>query len=308
MKIVGAILVGGFALAFGLAFAIEMFLSQTLKRPVEFERKVGMPVFMYLPRIRRKPLKKRPALPPAPHHPRLGDGTAAPEPSPGKDALSSVVAGPPPDLSGLDGLSAYYEALRDRLITYFDVRNMTHKPKLVAVTGCSKGAGVSSVATGLASMLSETGDGNVLLVDMSSGNGAAHPFYRGKPGSSLADAIQDGGREDSQVQDRLFVATLPSQDGRLPRILPKAFGHLVPRMKASDYDFIVFDMPPLSQTSPTARLASHMDMTLLVIEAEKDHVDVIRQAAASLREAKANVGALFNKKRSYVPSWLTPEA
>ena len=308
-KIILAILGGGFALAFGLAFVIELFLSQTVKRPIELERKVGLPTFMYLPRVRRQRLKKRPALPPAPDRPRIGDGETAPAAaSDPAEALAPVLPGPPPDLSGLDRLSAYYEALRDRLITYFEMRNMTHKPKLVAVTGCSKGAGVSSIATGLATMLSETGDGKVLLVDMSAGNGSAHPFYRGKAVASLAEAIQDTGHANHEAQDRLYVATLPTQDGRLPRVLPKAFGHLVPRMKASDYDYIVFDMPPVSQTSPTARLASHMDMTLLVIEAEKDHVDVIRQAAASLREAKANVGALFNKKRSYVPSWLSPEA
>src|SRR5665811_2113236 len=71
--------------------------------------------------------------------------------------------------------------LRTSKITFFEVRNMTHKPKLVAFTGCSKGARVSSVAAGLAATLTETGDGNVLLVDMNLEHGAAHPYFHGKP-------------------------------------------------------------------------------------------------------------------------------
>jgi Mrp family chromosome partitioning ATPase len=42
---------------------------------------------------------------------------------------------------------------------------MTHKPKLVAVTGLSKNAGASTLAAGLAETLSDTSEGKVLLVD-----------------------------------------------------------------------------------------------------------------------------------------------
>ena len=43
----------------------------------------------------------------------------------------------------------------------------------------------------------------------------------------------------------------------------------MPKLKASQYDYIIFDMPPVSQTSMTARLSGLMDMVLLVIESEK---------------------------------------
>ena len=43
----------------------------------------------------------------------------------------------------------------------------------------------------------------------------------------------------------------------------------MPKFKASDYDYIIFDMPHVSQTSVTPRLAGLMDMVLFVIEAEK---------------------------------------
>src|SRR5690606_17848761 len=77
-------------------------------------------------------------------------------------------------------LHAFHETLRDRLIGYFENKGLTHKPKLVAVTGLTHASGVTTTAAGLASSLSDTGDGNVLLVDLTPGQGAAQQFYRGK--------------------------------------------------------------------------------------------------------------------------------
>ena len=83
----------------------------------------------------------------------------------------------------------YSEAIRDRLVLYFELNRMNHKPKLVAVTGCSEGAGASTLAGGLAAALSETGDGKVLLVDMNVGRPEIHPFFRGAPACSLTEAL-----------------------------------------------------------------------------------------------------------------------
>jgi Mrp family chromosome partitioning ATPase len=81
----------------------------------------------------------------------------------------------------------------------------------------------------------------------------------------------------------------------------------VPKFKASDYDYIIFDMPPISQTSVTPRLAGFMDMMLLVIESEKTDRGIVQQATALLAESKATVCAVLNKTRTYVPPRLHQE-
>ena len=53
----------------------------------------------------------------------------------------------------------YAEAIRDRLNLYFERHQMTHKPKLIGVTGLTEGAGTSTLAAGLAAALSAVGDG-----------------------------------------------------------------------------------------------------------------------------------------------------
>jgi Mrp family chromosome partitioning ATPase len=168
-----------------------------------------------------------------------------------------------------NGLATFYEALRDRLVTFLEAHNLIHKPKLIPVTGCGKGVGVTTIATGLASSLSETGDGSVLLVDMTTGQGAAHPLFKGKPGVGLADPDGRDTRDNALVQENLHAVAARGNDGLLPRVLPRRFCSLVPKLKASDYDYIIFDMPPVSQINVTPRLPGSMDTVLLAIESEK---------------------------------------
>jgi Mrp family chromosome partitioning ATPase len=204
-------------------------------------------------------------------------------------------------------MQPYHEALRDRLVSYFEIREMTHKPKMIAVTSCGQGSGVSSLATGLAASLSETGDGNVLLVDMRGERGTAHAFYHGQATCGLAEALESATRTNALVNGHLYVVSADSADSDLQRILPRQFSNMVPRLKASDYDYIIFDMPPVGQTSITAKVARFMDMVLMVLESEKTDRDVAIRARDVLAESNATVAAILNKRRRYVPFWLQQE-
>ncbi len=76
--------------------------------------------------------------------------------------------------------------------------------------------------------------------------------------------------------------------------------------KASDLDYVVFDMPSLGDTSATLPLAGFMDTVLLVVEAGKSNRDAVKRAYAQLA-AKTKVSVVFNKTRSYGPKWLEGE-
>jgi len=204
-------------------------------------------------------------------------------------------------------LNPFSDALRDRLMAYFETINLTCKPKLVALTGTDKGSGVSTIAAGLAASLSETGNGRVLLVDMNHERGAAQQFFRGEADCRLDDALASGKRDAALVQENLYVVTEGSSE-KLQRVLPRRFASLVPKLKASDYDYIIFDMPPVSQTSVTSRLAGLMDMTLLIIASEKTSRDAVQQANALLSFSNATVGAVLNKTRKYIPDRLHRES
>jgi uncharacterized protein involved in exopolysaccharide biosynthesis/Mrp family chromosome partitioning ATPase len=307
-KLVAGIAGGGVALGLSLAFLLEMVLDRSFKRPHEVASRLGLPFFLTVPSLNgHRPLRLSEGGGPVKLLPP-GSDTAKDAVTPDQPPAPAPAA-PNASWDEKHALRPFHETLRDRLIAYFDMANLTHKPKLVALTSCHTGAGVSTLASGLASALSETGDGNVLLVDMNSENGQSHRFYKGRLNLGLDDIFdkEKPDRQDALVQDNLYVVKESSNHDKLPAFLPKRFGHLVSKMKASDYDYIIFDMPPVTQISVTPRLARFMDMVLLVIESGKTDRDVAQRAAALLSESRANVGVVMNKNRSYVPKRLHQE-
>lgn len=312
LKITLALLVGPIGLALLLAFALEFFLDRTVKRPSDVENKAHVPLFVSIP--------NRDSMAKAPRNSTLSLGHKPRKelPAPGSETLpktpDKVGAGPveesvmiPAALDEQHGLQPFFETLRDRLVSFFDKNNMTHKPKLVAVTGCHASSGVTTVVAGLAASLSNSGDGNVLVVDMKSEGGAVQHFFRGKQQIGLLDVLDESRRGEAQVQENLYVVSEQDLNGSLPKILHKRFVGIIPKLKLSNYDYIIFDLPPMSQTSIAPRVARFMDMMLIVAEAEKTHVELIRQSARLLSESGANVGAVLNRTQNHVPQRFTHE-
>jgi len=294
------------AAGLALAFFLELKLDRSVKRPVDFETKLHLPLFLSIPRIKMSTPSH--GLNGGEQNRRLLNGMG--------DAPTNLSAS---ETTGLEKnaatgaslwsrdpvLNPYYEALRDRIILDFEIRNLTHMPKLIAVTGCDKGAGVTTVALGLAASLSETGAGSVLLVDMNRGTAAAQQFYKGKTVCSLDEALQI--KDSAQVHNNLHVVSEAPHGDNVPHILPRRFTHLMPKLRASEYDYIIFDTPPVSPTSVTARISGFMDQVLLVVESEKTDRAIIQKTTALLAESKASVSAVLNKTRTYVPRMLHKE-
>jgi uncharacterized protein involved in exopolysaccharide biosynthesis/Mrp family chromosome partitioning ATPase len=298
-KILGMLAAGGIMTGLGLAFVVELYLDRSVKRPADIEIKLGLPLFISIPDVAKNGFGKPARLNGSA---RLLLNNASARTANGEASTGQSIA--PWDQE--NPLRRFYEGLRDRLIVYFEVRNVTHNPKLVAVTSCSHGAGVSSIAAGLAATLSETDDGNVLLVNISGEHGAARQFCKGEPGYSL-DEVLERAKDRTLVKASLYTTVTQANGDILPANLPKKLSALMPKLKASQYDYIIFDMPPVTPTTATARLSGLMDMVLLVIESEKTNQDVVTGVIKLLAESKATVSTVLNKSRSYIPARLHQE-
>jgi len=345
VKAVALSLVGSLAAGIALAFLIELYLDRSLRRPAEIETQLGLSLFASIPMRSRngkfdllKAGKRNPLLA------RKNNGTKSENPNAETAEECSSAIDPErsehqqpvtsrhpahgkdvpirnrdvPDLAS--ALRPFYEALRNRLHSHFEVKNQSHTPKLVALTSCAEGCGVTTTAAGLALCMSETGDGKVLLVDMNLQEGQSHPahgkdgvpcvpdqFHNGNYSCGLDDFLENGMRTLPMVQDNLYVVKGATNGEKPPGLLPKRFIQRVPELKASDYDYIIFDMPPVSQISVTPSLARFMDMVLVVVESEKTDRDVLKRAMSLLGGSKANVGVILNKGRTYVPHRLQQE-
>lgn len=297
-KMMAMAAVGGVIGGIAWAFLIELVLDRSVKRPIEVERRLKLPLFLSIPDVKRNGYAGL-AGTAARRQLTFNGGT----PAEGEKSSSSEVI----LLNQNSLLQPFNKALRDRLILYFEVKNFTHKPKLVAVTGAGRGTGVSTIASGLAASLSEIGDGNVLLVDMNLENGAVQQFYKGKGGCGLDTVLASETKNDALVQENLYVVNGNADSEGLPQGAPKRFTTLVPKLRASEYDYIIFDMPVISPSSVTSHLARFMDITLLVVESEKTGREIVEQANAWLTEVGASVGIVLNKTHQYVPKQLQQE-
>jgi len=111
-------------------------------------------------------------------------------------------------------------------------------------------------------------------------------------------------RSQALVTENLYVVSEGNSSDRLSRNLPQRFTRLIPKLKASDFDYIIFDMPAVNQLSITPRLAGFMDMVMMVVESEKTDREMVEGACAMLAESKAHVGIVLNKTKNYVPNAL----
>lgn len=290
-KIVMGLAGGGIGAAIALTLLFELLLNQTIKRPIELEKRLGTRLLVAIPDCRQNGASRL-RLPWKKNGRHSGNGSA----------LVKGGGGPMPWEAG-HFIRPYTEAIRDRLGLYFELNRMTHKPKLVGVTGFKKGAGASTLAAGLAASFSELGEGKVLLVDLNVGQGEVHPFFDGRPALSLGAALQlDNGVPPAA--DNLYLATVASQNTGPAQLGLKKFFDLMPNLKASDFDYIIFDMPPLNQTSPTLGMAGFMDKMLLVVEGEKNARETVKRGYEALIAGRDNVSMVFNKAHSYTPEWL----
>jgi len=302
LKFVIGLAASGILSGLALAFLIEWVIDRRVSRPIEIQTRLQLPLMMSIPRFRAK---DRPAK-------QIARDT-------GDKLLGDTdkLIFPPELPNGIGDLapqeneqfiSPYAGAIRDRIMFNFELNNITHKPKLVGVTGLSQGAGTSTIAVGLAKALAEDGKDKVLLVDLNpTRNGSALPAY---PMESLHTALDISRAEWFRQSPRsLFFARTPSRrNGKGVQALTSiALHEMMPQLEACDFDYIVFDMPPVGPTSPTIAMAGFMDKVLLVLDAENTNRESLSWSYAELEKGRADVSCVFNKVQPHAPRWVAGE-
>jgi succinoglycan biosynthesis transport protein ExoP len=309
-----AVALGGGGLAFGIALAllIELFLDNSIKRPDEIESRLRLPLMLSIPllkvpEVRNGSRGKRRLLTGEGKAKRNGNGNGNSETAGGgSEMIPDPQSSAPPSRWDHDHfIRPFTDAIRDRVGHQFDVNGMKHKPKLVALTGFSDDAGTSTLAASLAASFAETVDGKVLFVDL---NGDSDEEAEQIAGDSSDENLvtQDGEGEVGfrEQSENLFVATIPTQNGKSKRFLPSKLYDLLPQFKSSDFEFIIFDMPLIDPMSPTMAMAGFMDKVLLVVDAGKTGRDVLKRSYEELIATRADVSTILNKTSDSLPSWL----
>ncbi|MEK7954396.1 GumC family protein [Luteolibacter soli] len=292
---------GGFALGLLVAFLLELVVDRRIARPTEIETRLQVPLMLSIPYVRPK---NRGAA--------LIANDSSEEDNGGKPMLPAVrkTNGFPAFPGRTDHfIHPYSEAIRDRIVFNFQINNMTHKPKLMAVTGLTAGAGTSTIAAGLAKAFSEVNGAKVLLVDLNSSYPDDNPMFGNKPLHSVVGALQAArNTRFKEGGQNLYLASAAAakSDSATP-FGPMHLYELLPHFRASEFDYVIFDMPPMGQTSPTLAMAGLMDKVLLVVDGEDTSRDALKWGYSELIKGRADVSCVFNKARSHAPRWVAGE-
>jgi uncharacterized protein involved in exopolysaccharide biosynthesis len=296
MNVIYGLASGGFALGVGLAFLIELVIDPRVKRPGEIRTRLQMPLIMTIPHVRTKRRERVLELGSS-TMPRLGNSEEGWKPAVDGSQLGTS--------ESTYFLKTYAEALRDRIIFNFGINNVTHKPKVIGLTGLSGGAGTSSIAAGIAKAFAEAPGVKVLFVDLDSSQSSANPIFGAARPLSLPGALQVS-REQEFRETNMNLVYASAAAG--PKgIVPLQIQELMPYLRFSDFDYIVFDMPPISQTSPTIAMAGLMDKVLLILDADNTCRDKLKWGYSELVSVKADVSCVFNKARAHAPKWVLGE-
>ncbi len=302
MKLVLGLAASGLALGLGIAFLLEMVFNRKIERPAEIQTRLQLPLMLTIPYFRNSARGGK-LLGAGPELPRIGGGADDWKSVDGKEMLAVSS----PRAKSAHFILPFSETIRDRIIFNFQINNIIHKPKLIAVTGMSDGAGASTVAAGLAKSFSEIKDSKVLLVDLSSFHPDQNPMVGEAPRHSLPNALriaQDSNFRDNPQNLYYANASTRREEGGVTQFTPLHLHQMMPMLHASEYDYIIFDLPALAQTSPTITMAGLMDKVLLVLDAENTSREGLKWGYSELTKGRANVSCIFNKSRSHGPEWL----
>ncbi len=274
-----------------LAFLREYVFDHSLRRPRDMEAVFGVPTLISIPRSDLAPLLH-------------GD-------RPATAGLLTASAGEAGGRAGVwpadSEIGDYCEALRDRVI--WATEGVGSRPIVLGVAGCQDASGVSTVATALALGLARNSEDRVLLVDGNPAHHAANRIFGVDSRTGLTEIQMDSKGNTAVVQTSVYVMSTTADERPPPRGAAGAMEDLIRRLRGASAAFVVLDLPPVTDTSLTPRVARLLDGVLLVVEAEKVDRAIAAHARRLLEQAQAKIiGTVLNKRRRYVPAWLSAEA
>ncbi|MHC4752286.1 MAG: GumC family protein [Planctomycetota bacterium] len=273
-----------------LAFFSE-YIDHSIKTPEEVEERLQLPAAAYIPNVRANlvsPIARRRAL-------TTPGGKVAKE-APAQWLIPINVR-------------EYYEVLRERLLICSGAS--TDVPRIIAVIGCRRGEGTTTVAANLAATLARHDDGPVLLMDTDIGHPSVHRIFNTRLSPGFADALAKGRCNVNTILAspvhnlQVLSAGDINGNGNASEMFNSiAFSKLLKSMRTR-YRFVVIDVPAAHEVSWAVRLAGLCDGVVLVVEAERLRWEVAQNTKEQLLNSNANVlGVVLNKRRFHIPEWL----
>jgi uncharacterized protein involved in exopolysaccharide biosynthesis/Mrp family chromosome partitioning ATPase len=191
----------------------------------------------------------------------------------------------------------------DRLVHM--LRNRPGVGTIVQVIASGIGEGVSSLARDLALVAARTGRTRVLLLDLSAPGDVQVKALLGEFGATISQTRQLMAAPRDVVIHRLGLETLYVSEIRgTPSAGPSVWIDLFPTLR-TDFDLVIIDSPSSDRSHDGIMLAPDLDVTFLIVEAEKTRSAVAQNLRDRILDAGGCIGGvILNKRRFYLPGFI----
>lgn len=256
----------GFVLAMSAAYLLE-YLDDTIKLPAEAARLTGLPTLTGIAEIK------------------------------GEDRLITM----------RQSRSPVAEAFRV-LRTGIQFSAVDQPRRALLVTSSTPLDGKSTISANLAVVLAQAGN-RVLLVDADLRRSTQHELFDLPNKRGLTDLLLELDLNNGQDEARFMVEDIAQMtrveglflltSGRVPPNPSELLGsvklhHLINLLR-QQFDYLVFDSPPVLSVTDSVVLSTQVDGVILVLRANKSRRAYTRQMVQTLRDVKANlIGVVLN--------------
>lgn len=170
--------------------------------------------------------------------------------------------------------------------------------KTMVITSSGPGEGKSTTAANLAVVFANSGQ-SVLLIDADMRKATVHKTFLLNNGVGLSNVLSTDMKVSDAVQrtvvPNLYVMTSGPKSPNPSELLGSTRMDQLIKELRSDYDFVIFDMPPIVAVTDAQIIASKADGTMLVVRENYTRKDSLLKARELLSMVNANVlGAVFN--------------
>jgi capsular exopolysaccharide synthesis family protein len=215
--------------------------------------------------------------------------------APGLGGVPKFRSGRVPVLAGEKG-GAAAEAYRS-IRTAVRYINVDEPPRTLVISSPRDGEGKTTTAINLALALAQSGE-RVVLVDADLRGPSVAKKLRRKAELGLTDILTGGTTTDKALctyrpqLDVLFSGPTPPNPSEL---LGSQRMAAVIEQLANEYDYVIFDAPPVLQVTDAVVLSTQVDGTMMVLRHGRTNRAAAAEAARRLGAVDANViGYVFN--------------
>ena len=241
-------------------------LRTTIDDPADIESRLGLPVYATIP------------------------FSKAAEGRRGQRGPDSLMVRAAPDDPAVESLRSLRTSLEFAL--------MGAGSKMLAITGPTPACGKSFVSGNLAVLAAQTG-ARVLLIDADLRRGGLFRRFGVQQAPGLSEVLAGEASADAATQasgvanlDIWATGKLPPNPAEL--LLSPRFAEIKEQL-GDQYDYVIFDLPPVLNVTDATIIANHMPGIFLVVRSEHSTMDEVQQAVQRLKQnGLKTTGVIFN--------------